>query len=109
MDKRNEELLENTAITFNLEAISSGIKKLLNEKVSYNLKVFKEINQLIINTSNSKDKKLKSALYKDLVKGASGVMDDFQTIVTMYNKILLDMFLKEEETNQQELNKEDSQ
>lgn len=91
-----EELLKKTAVTFASEAISSDLKKLLTEKIDYNLKVFDKLNEMIRIITQCKDKKIQNLMLEDssIFEAIETVIEDQKTITGIQN-IFLGKLLKE--------------
>jgi hypothetical protein len=96
-----EELLKKTAVTFASEAISSDVKKLLTEKIDYNLRVFDELNKMVQSVTQCKDRKIRRYILEKspLFEAIEAVVEDQKAIMELQYMLLVKLLKEREQIN----------
>lgn len=66
-EKRSENLLKSTAITFNLESISKDLQFLLDKKITFVCKLTEHLSKIFIalGSTNSQSEKIEEVIFKN--------------------------------------------
>lgn len=89
----NENMFKNMAMTFSLEGTTEDIQDILQKKINYNVRILKELGNIIGALSSSKDKAFKNHILKesqisDFIKEAYG---EYKVVSGCTNLILQEL------------------
>jgi hypothetical protein len=95
-EEKNEQIFKNMAMTFSIEGITKDIQGILQKKMNYNIRVLRELSDIIKSISASRNNSIK----KSLLEGAklsnfiTDVYEDFKVISGTTNIILSELLKK---------------